>query len=88
MIRRAIVLIAIAGVFVSAALPYIVHRSSSGATVTRPDFSNVQMFLSQNFVPGFTNSDGNVVITPDSDVMGALNAAIASVKQRQISLSI
>ena len=47
--------------------------------VTRPDYTKVQMFLNQNFVPGFTNSDGAVVITPDSDVMGALNAAMALV---------
>ncbi len=46
--------------------------------MTRPDFANVQMYLNQNFIPGFTNNDGNVVVTPDSDVMGALNASIAT----------
>jgi hypothetical protein len=76
--RRIVVLLAGACLFAPAALPYVVHRTASGATVTRPDFANVQMYLNQNFVPGFTNNDGNVVITPDSDVMGALNASIAT----------
>jgi hypothetical protein len=78
MMRRVTVLLASVSLFVPAALPYIVQRSSTGAVVTRPDYTNVQMLLNQNFVPGFTNSDGNVVITPDSDVMGALSAALAT----------
>jgi hypothetical protein len=78
MMRRVIVLLASVGVLAPAALSYMVHRSSSGAIATRPDYSNVQMFLDPNFVPAFTNNDGNVVVTPDSDVMGALNASIAT----------
>jgi hypothetical protein len=61
-----------------ASLPYIVTRSLSGAVATRADYASVQMFLNQHFIPGFTNSDGAVAITPDSDVMGALNAAMAT----------
>lgn len=56
----------------------IYNRDRNGSPVKRPDFASVQFYLNQDFAPGFTNSDGNVVITPDSDVMGSLNAAIAT----------
>jgi hypothetical protein len=78
MTRPIVLLFATVCVFSPAALPYVVHRSASGATATRPDFANVQFQLNQNFVPGFTNNDGLVVVTADSDVMGALNAAMAT----------
>jgi hypothetical protein len=78
MTRRIVLVLAGAFLVTPAALSYIVHRSSSGAIATRPDYANVQMFLNQNFVPGYTNNDGNVVVTPESDVMGALNASIAA----------
>ncbi|MEO7144238.1 MAG: hypothetical protein ABI165_12145 [Bryobacteraceae bacterium] len=76
--RPALVLMAGLFLFTQSALPYILHLTSSGAPIKRPDYANVQMYLNQDFAPGFTNSDGNVVITQDSDVMGALNAAIAA----------
>ena len=78
MTRRIVFLLATACVFAPAALPYVVHRTSGGATVTRPDYSNVQFRINQDFAPGLTNNDSLVVVTPDSDVMGALNAAIAT----------
>jgi hypothetical protein len=76
--RCAIALLAGVCLFAQAGLPYIFRRGPSGAPLKRNDFANVPLLLNQNFTPGFTNSDGKVAITPDSDVNGALNAAIAT----------
>ncbi len=76
--RRSVLLLAGAWLFAPAAAPYIRGQTRPGVYIIRSDFSNVQFLLNQNFVAGFTNNDGNVVVTPDSDVMGALNAAIAT----------
>jgi hypothetical protein len=77
-IRRSVLLLTSAWLFAPPAAPYIRSETRPGVYISRSDFSNVQFLLNQNFAPGFTNNDGNVVITPDSDVMGALNAALAT----------
>ena len=69
-------LAALSAALASCALAYVRTSVASGAPMIRPDFANVQFFLNQNIVAGMTNSDGKVMITPDSDVNGALQAAM------------
>ena len=57
---------------------YVRLVNNSGAVTIRTDNANIQFYLNQNFVPGFTNNDGALIVTPDTDVMGALNGAIAA----------
>ncbi|HYM10549.1 MAG TPA: carboxypeptidase regulatory-like domain-containing protein [Bryobacterales bacterium] len=52
--------------------------SETGPFLSRPDYSNIQVRVNDQTVPGMTNSGGNVIITPDSDPMGALQAAANS----------
>ena len=70
--------LACACLFAPAAPAYIRVYTSPGVFISRPDFANVQLLLNENAVPGLRNSDGNLMITPDSDVMGAIAAAMAT----------
>src|SRR5258708_4284921 len=77
--RRIVLLLATACLVASDALPYVRARNPSGAGfLTRPDFANVEILLNEKAVAGLTNSDGNLIITPDSDVAGAVQAALAA----------
>jgi hypothetical protein len=68
--------IGLALAMVPGALAYIRNTVDSGAPMYRNDFASVQFYLNQNFVPGATNTDGNLMVTPDSDVNGAVTAAL------------
>jgi hypothetical protein len=63
-----------------AATAYIRLEANTGGTFTgvylhRPDFANIQFFLGVP-TPGLRNSDGNTFVTADSDVNGAVAAAL------------
>lgn len=76
--RRTLLPLAIAGLFVPAAWPYIRRYINPGVYLSRPDFAKVQFLVNQDFVPGLTNSMGQVVVTGDSNVKGAISAAMAA----------
>ena len=78
MMRQHLVLLASACVFATAAPAYIRVYTSPGVFISRSDFANVQLLLNENAVPGLRNNDGKFMITPDSDVMGAIAAAMAA----------
>ncbi|HYL35007.1 MAG TPA: hypothetical protein VEV17_03725 [Bryobacteraceae bacterium] len=78
MIRRTLLLLAGACLMAPGALPYIRVKNRAGVATSRTDYANIQFLLNQNFVAGFTNNDGTVNLTPDTDVMGALNGALAA----------
>ena len=78
MTRRHLAFLASVCVFAPAAPAYIRVYTSPGVFISRPDFANVQLLLNENAVPGLRNSDGKIMITPDSDVMGAIAAAMAT----------
>src|ERR1700730_17265866 len=78
MTRRHLVLLASACLFAPAAPAYIRVYTSPGVFISRSDSANVRLLLNENAVPGLRNSDGKLMITPDSDVMGAIAAAMAT----------
>lgn len=57
---------------------YIRLKGSNGTPLARPDFANVQVGLNSASVPGMGNAQNFLWITPDSDVVGALNAAMGA----------
>jgi len=78
MIRRLMVFVAAACIFAPAARPYIRNRSFTGAFMKRNDFANVQFAVNAGAVPGLLNADGKLMITEDSDIMSAVQAAMAA----------
>ena len=58
------------------AAAYIRNFVDNGTPMHRNDFSSVQFFLNQNAVAGATNADGNVMLTADSDINGAIQTAL------------
>jgi hypothetical protein len=57
---------------------YTPWTTSAGVPLHRPDAASVQYLVNQSTAAGMTNADGNVIITPDSDPMKALQAAAAT----------
>jgi uncharacterized protein (TIGR03437 family) len=51
---------------------------NTGVLLFRPDHGAIQFLVDTNLRPGFTNSQGQVLVTQDSDPMGAIAAAAAS----------
>jgi len=49
---------------------------TQGPPLIRPDFANIQFLVNTSVAPGATNSDGQTTITPDSDALGAIQAAM------------
>jgi hypothetical protein len=76
--RPAVVIAGLLCLFAPAASAYIRGRSFAGAFLRRNDFAGVQFSLNDGAVPGLLNADGKLIITPDSDVMGAVQAAMAT----------
>jgi uncharacterized protein (TIGR03437 family) len=60
---------------IALAQAYVPWRGSSGIAYSRPDFANVQFYVSDKIAAGLRNSDGTVIITEDSDPLSALQAA-------------
>ncbi len=67
---------ALAMMLAPGAAAYIRNFVDNGTPMYRTDFANIQFYLNQNAVPGATNTDGNVMLTPDSDINGAIQAAM------------
>ncbi len=54
---------------------YTLWTTPTGIPLHRTDAASVQYLVNQSTAAGMTNADGNLVITPDSDPMTALQAA-------------
>ena len=76
--RRLVVVLAAACLFAPAARPYIRARSFAGVFTKRTDFANIQFAVTAGAIPGLLNAEGKVIITEDSDVMAAVQAAMAT----------
>lgn len=57
---------------------YVRLKGSGGTPLYRPDFANVQVQLNDKAVPGMGNAANFLWVTPDSDIQGALQAAMNS----------
>ena len=60
----------------SPASAYVRNRNSSGSQTRRPDFAGIRFVVNDQTGPGLTNSTGGVIITADSNPLGALQAAL------------
>lgn len=49
---------------------------TQGSPLVRTDFTNIQFLVSSTVAAGAVNSDGQTMITPGSDVFGAIQAAM------------
>ncbi len=52
------------------------QTTDNGPFLKRTDISNIVFLINDLTAPGLTNSSGNVIITPGSDPLGALQAAL------------
>ena len=68
----------LAGALSLGALAYVRNPVPSATKLFRPDAMNIQFLLNGSMHPGFTNNDGNVILTASSNVTGALTAAEAT----------
>ena len=57
---------------------YTPWTASNGAPLRRTDATSIQYLVNQSTAAGMKNADGNVIITPDSDSMSALQGAAAA----------
>ncbi len=59
-----------------AASAFIRSRTSGGTLLRRADFANIRYIINDQTAPGLMNSTGGFTITPDSDPIAALQAAL------------
>jgi len=57
---------------------FIRNRTSAGLPTRRTDFADIHFQVNNQTIPGLTNASGGVIITSDSDPLGALQAAMDS----------
>lgn len=55
---------------------YVQNQRSSGAPMRRADFNSIRYLLDESTAPGLRNTLGQFTITPGSDPLGALQAAL------------
>lgn len=55
---------------------FIRNRTSAGIPTRRSDFAGIRFLVNNQTAPGLTNASGGVIITSDSDPLGALQAAM------------
>lgn len=60
---------------------YVNEITSTGESIRRADFSNIQFEVNDQFLAGATNADGEVILAAGSDPFGAIQAALNSWNQ-------
>jgi len=68
----------IAGLVLPPASGFLRSRTSSGNFTRRTDFASIRFLVNEQTAAGLANATGGTTITPDSDPLGALQAAMSA----------